>query len=264
MSTITPRGILRWFAGAILPALVLAGCSTEQDAEPASPPKAPQQLLPPAANDAAIEETPIEDVPIDQLADPTWVEVAAADHDIPTRAMAAYAGAALRMNETDPECKMGWNTLAGVGEVETAHASHGGSGLDAEGVAEPAIYGPVLDGETGGMMAIEDTDEGELDGDEQWDRAVGPMQFLPETWERYAQDGNLDGQTDPQQIDDAVLTAAAYLCDNTEDLTADEQWVAAIVTYNQSMSYARAVAASATSFEPEGYAAATGPVGELE
>ena len=66
---------------------------------------------------------------------------------------------------------------------------------------------------------------------------------------RYAVDGNLDGEMDPQQIDDAVLTAAVYLCDSSEDLTVDDEWVRAVTTYNQSMAYARDVAARATSFE---------------
>ena len=82
--------------------------------------------------------------------------------------------------------------LAGVGSVESSHASIGDAGLDAEGVAQPHITGPVLDGSEG-VRAVEDTDEGELDGDDEWDRAVGPMQFLPETWQRYAVDGNQNG-----------------------------------------------------------------------
>lgn len=242
------RRPLRLLTGALLPALLLVGCGAKRGAEPATePPEAPQQLMPPAA-DGDAETT--DDVPIAQLAAPDWVEDTAAEHAIPGRAMAAYAGAALRLAETHPECNIGWNTLAGLGAIESSHASIGGAGLDAEGIAQPNITGPVLDGSEG-VMAIEDTDSGELDGDDEWDRAVGPMQFLPETWQSYAVDGNMDGQTDPQQIDDAVLTAAVYLCDSTEDLLDDDMWVAAITTYNQSMAYARDVAATATSFESE-------------
>ena len=241
------RRPLRFLIGAMLPALVLVGCGADE-ADPASgPPEAPQQLMPPVADEQA-ETT--EGLPIAELAEPAWVEETAADNAIPRRAMAAYAGAALRMAETHPECNMGWNTLAGVGSVESSHASIDGAGLDADGVAQPAIIGPVLDGSEG-VMAIDDTDQGELDGDDQWDRAVGPMQFLPETWQRYAVDGNLDGETNPQQIDDAVLTAAVYLCQSSEDLTVDDDWVRAVTTYNQSMAYARDVAARATSFESQ-------------
>src|SRR5699024_9752329 len=149
-----------------------------------------------------------------------------AEHAIPQRALDAYAGAALRIAETRREGNLGWNTLAGVGWVETSHASNDDSELNALGVAEPLITGPLWDGSEG-VMEVEDTDAGEYDDDEQWDRGVGPMQFLPETWETHAVDGNLDGEMDPQQIDDAVLTAGVYLCEHAEDLTDDDEWVSA-------------------------------------
>lgn len=38
-----------------------------------------------------------------------------------------------------------------------------------------------LDG-TSGNLHIPDTDKGKLDGDPLMDRAMGPMQFIPETW----------------------------------------------------------------------------------
>ena len=43
-------------------------------------------------------------------------------------------------------------------------------------------------------------------------RAMGPMQFLPGTWARYASDGDGDGKADPQNLFDATLAAARYLC----------------------------------------------------
>lgn len=226
--------------------LLFAGCSSD-DAQDDGPPEAPQLTEAQAAEEHA-DST--EEVPIAELADADWVEETAAEHAIPQRAMAAYAGAALRIAETRPECNLGWNTLAGVGSVETSHASIDEAGLDAQGTAEPAIIGPVLDGSEG-VMEVADTDEGEHDDDDQWDRAVGPMQFLPETWDTYAVDGNLDGEMDPQQIDDAVLTAGVYLCENAEDLTDDDEWVGAVTTYNQSMDYARNVADIATTYAGE-------------
>ncbi|MDN6490079.1 MAG: lytic murein transglycosylase [Yaniella sp.] len=231
-------------AAVVIGALLLMGCGSndaQDDNEPTAP---PPMVEPEPAEDAAAST---EDIPIAELADATWVEETAAEHAIPQRAMAAYAGAALRIAETRPECNLGWNTLAGVGSVETAHASIDESGLNAQGVAEPAIIGPVLDGSEG-VMEVEDTDEGEYDDDKQWDRAVGPMQFLPETWETHAVDGNFDGEIDPQQIDDAVLTAGVYLCENAEDLTDDDEWVQAVTTYNQSLEYARDVAGIAESY----------------
>ena len=41
--------------------------------------------------------------------------------------------------------------------------------------------------------------------------ATGPMQFLPSTWRAYAQDGNGDGVSDINNVDDAIFGAANYL-----------------------------------------------------
>ncbi|MGO2634339.1 MAG: lytic murein transglycosylase [Galactobacter sp.] len=76
----------------------------------------------------------------------------------------------------------------------------------------PGIYGIALNGGDK-VAAIPDTDQGKLDGDTKWDRAVGPMQFIPSTWASVKQDGNGDGMVDVQQIDDAALSAGIYLCD---------------------------------------------------
>lgn len=41
--------------------------------------------------------------------------------------------------------------------------------------------------------------------------AIGPFQFIPETWVRHAVDGNGDGRKDPFNVEDAAYTAANYL-----------------------------------------------------
>lgn len=91
---------------------------------------------------------------------------------------------------------------------------------DADGPAEPEAE-PVPDPDVDeddravggpGFAVIYDTDGGALDGNAQYDRAVGPMQFLPETWSNFAVDGNDDGTTNPQNMYDATATAANYLC----------------------------------------------------
>lgn len=245
MNPNTRRSIAaRRTAAAIIATVMLVGCGSDDAEDESEEPTAPQMMEPQAAEEHA-DST--DDVPIAELADPNWIQETGAEHAIPERAMASYAGAALRIAETRPECSLGWNTLAGIGSVETSHASIDDSGLSAQGVAEPAITGPVLDGSEG-VMEVSDTDEGEYDDDDQWDRALGPMQFLPETWQTHAVDGNLDGETDPQQIDDAVLTAGVYLCESAEDLTNDDEWIRAVTTYNQSMEYARDVADVAASY----------------
>lgn len=180
------------------------------------------------------------------LADPEWVSRIAATGNIPERALAAYAGAALATVRTHPGCGLGWNTLAAIGHVESEHGTIGGSRIGADGVASPTIIGIPLDG--AGTGEIRDTDQGKLDGDTSWDRAVGPMQFIPETWAQYAQDGNGDGVSDVNQIDDAALTAAVYLCTAGGDLTDSASWIVAINAYNPSAEYNNRVAESANHY----------------
>jgi hypothetical protein len=64
------------------------------------------------------------------------------------------------------------------------------------------------------------------------------MQFLPGTFSAWAVDGDTDGALDPHDIDDAVATAAAYLCGTAGGL-ADER--AALLRYNASDVYAAEV-----------------------
>lgn len=185
-------------------------------------------------------------VAVADRADPAWVQRMAETSGIPERALAAYAGATLAIADTHPSCGLGWNTLAGIGHVESEHASIGGSRIRRDGVVYPPIIGIPLDGN--GVEAIADTDGGVLDGDTGWDRAVGPMQFIPQTWGAYGQDGNGDGSRDIHQIDDAALAAAAYLCDVGGDLTAPDRWIAAVSAYNPSVEYNNRVAEAANHY----------------
>lgn len=74
-----------------------------------------------------------------------------------------------------------WSVLAAIGKVESDHGRLGGGHLTEDGTVVPRIIGPVLDGYDGTAL-VTDSDEGLLDGDARFDRAVGPMQFLPSTW----------------------------------------------------------------------------------
>ena len=112
--------------------------------------------------------------------DREWVTQVAGRTDIPERALQAYATAASRMSLERPGCGIGWNTLAGIGFVESEHGAHGGSRIAGNGQASPPIIGIPLDGRSTDL--IPDTDHGVLDSDPVWDRAVGPMQFIPSTW----------------------------------------------------------------------------------
>lgn len=183
---------------------------------------------------------------ITALVQPAWAKQIAQQTGIPERAMRAYAGATISVARDQPGCGLAWNTLAAIGEVESDHGRIGGSVLDDTGRATPGIVGIALDGD--GVADIADTDGGALDGDSEHDRAVGPMQMIPQTWAVYAVDGSGDGVADPQNIDDAALAAAHYLCATGYDLSTSSGWIAAIDAYNQGVDYNNAVAAVANRF----------------
>ncbi|GAB3723413.1 lytic murein transglycosylase [Amycolatopsis oliviviridis] len=169
-----------------------------------------------------------------------WSDRAAQATGIPARALLAYGNAELAMRQMQPNCKVSWATLAGIGRIESNHGQYGGAVLGQDGRPSKPIIGVPLDGSPG-VKAIGDTDGGQFDGDPAVDRAVGPMQFIPSTWRRYAADGNRDGVGDPQQIDDATLAAARYLCVNNRDMSAASGWWQGILSYNNSTEYAQKV-----------------------
>ncbi|MET3720633.1 MULTISPECIES: lytic transglycosylase domain-containing protein [unclassified Arthrobacter] len=215
------------------------------------------EALPPPRSEAKLEAISTGIAPavnITRNADAQWLLQAAAQTGIPARALRAYVAAAGAANYSAPGCGIGWNTVAAIGFVESAHGAYGGGSLTPAGQASGPIVGPSLDGN--GFAAIADTDAGALDGDARWDRAVGPMQFIPSTWKLAGQDGNGDGKADPFNIDDAALSAAGYLCAHGRDLTTANGWTGAIYSYNQSDAYVGQVRDRATS-----YAEKTGTAG---
>lgn len=177
---------------------------------------------------------------------------------IPTIALAAYRNAEQKMASADPTCGVSWNLLAGIGRIESGHAGNGA--VDARGTAVQPIYGPALDGSLPGNEVIMSSSVG---GRPTYARAMGPMQFLPGTWARYATDGKGDGVPDPQNLFDSTLTAARYLCSGGLNLRDASQVMAAILRYNNSMSYAQNVlgwaSAYATGVVPVDLPPITGP-----
>jgi hypothetical protein len=157
---------------------------------------------------------------------------------IPSTVLAAYQRAATGLAATQPGCGITWPLLAGIGKVESGHAS--GGRVDATGLTRGRILGPVLDGGPG-MAAISDTDQGRYDGNTSWDRAVGPMQFIPGTWATFGADGNGDGVKDPHNVFDAALAAGEYLCSGGADLRSPQGLVQAVLRYNHSMDYVSTV-----------------------
>lgn len=157
---------------------------------------------------------------------------------IPGAVYVAYQRAVAAVGEAQPGCHLPLSLLAAIGKVESGHAR--GGRLDATGTTVSPILGPTLDGGPG-LAAIADTDGGAFDDDIRWDRAVGPMQFIPGTWRRWATDGNDDGDANPHNMFDAAGAAGRYLCANGRDLATDDGLDAAILSYNNSPSYLRIV-----------------------
>lgn len=173
-----------------------------------------------------------------------WAETTSARTGVPARALQAYGAAELAQRAATPDCRLSWTTLAGIARVESDHGNLGRSSLGPDGVPSPRIVGVPLDG-SDGVREILDTDGGALDGDTVYDRAVGPLQFLPTTWAAYGADGDGDGVRDPHHIDDAARGAAAYLCADGRDTADGAGWWDGVLTYNRSGEYARLVWAAA-------------------
>ena len=177
---------------------------------------------------------------------------------IPSIALAAYRNAEQKMAVAQPGCGISWNLLAGIGRIESGHA--GGGAVDARGTAVVPIYGPTLDGTLPGNEVILQSGGGNRTS---YARAMGPMQFLPGTWARYAVDTKGDGAPDPQNLFDATLAAARYLCSGGLNLRDPTQVTAAILRYNNSMAYAENVlgwaAAYATGVVPVDLPPIVGP-----
>lgn len=165
----------------------------------------------------------------------TWAGKVSASTGIPARAVQGYGYAELVLQSETPGCHLDWNTLAGIGMVESDHGQFGGATLDAAGTETKAVIGPALDG-SAGRRDLPATDHGRLTGDAVHDHAVGPMQLLPETWYQYADPG-----TSPQNIDAAAIAAGRYLCAGGRDLATPAGWWSAILAYNHSTSYANLV-----------------------
>ena len=169
---------------------------------------------------------------------------------IPEVVLAAYRNAELALQSSTPGCGLTWNLLAGIGRIESGHASNGRT--DAAGTTNPPILGPALDGTLPGNEVIRSADGGYV-------RALGPMQFLPSTWSRYAADGNADGHTDPHNVFDAALGAGKYLCSGGLNLRDPQQELRAVLRYNNSMAYAADVLSWSAAYRTGGRAAPVVP-----
>ncbi|MEH0543678.1 lytic transglycosylase domain-containing protein [Streptomyces sp. B21-105] len=161
----------------------------------------------------------------------------AGEAGIPATVLDAYKKAEAQLAQAKPGCNLPWQLLAAIGKVESGQAR--GGNVTADGTTVSPILGPVLNGS--GFANIRDTDNGAYDGDTTFDRAVGPMQFIPSTWAWAGRDGNADGKKDPNNIYDAALAAGHYLCRYGWDMATTTGMRTAILSYNNSTDYLNTV-----------------------
>ena len=263
------------FGIAVITPVVLAGAAAASPGRPAglaasAPPAAAQSAEQPAefqgAAVVAVAKTPTNlrfaGTMLAAPPPPAAVVNAVGGMRIPGMALSAYRQAEQKMAATAPGCGISWNLLAAIGRIESSHAN--GGATDSRGTAIRPIYGPVLDGSLPGNEIIVQSNQG---GRAVYARAMGPMQFLPGTWSRYASDGDGDGRADPQNLFDASLSAARYLCSGGLNLRNQSQALTAILRYNNSMAYAQNVlgwaSAYATGVAPVDLPMISGPIPAL-
>jgi hypothetical protein len=250
----------RTAAGAV-PAIVLVACGIALAATGGNPStdivadSSPLVTVPDTALDRL--DAPVlpslPELPAPDEADPTPLYQPAglpssmSANGIPAAALDAYRRAATIVDAADPECRIDWALIAAIGKVESNHGRYGGNGIDRDGTVRPGIYGIPLNG-SNNTATIRDTDGGAYDRDLTWDRAVGPMQFIPGTWRVVGVDANGDGRKDPQNIADAATATAVYLCSGPGDLSTDSGARSAVLRYNHSDAYADQVLALAAGY----------------
>lgn len=137
---------------------------------------------------------------------------------VPGAVMAADRQASAAIGSIVTGCVVPVAVLLAVGQVESGNAA--GHAISASGEVSPPIFGPPLGAALG--------------------RAMGPMQITPSTWQRWAT-SSTGGTPDPQNIDDAALTAAVVLCQPPANLSDPAQLGPALFSYNHSAAYVAGV-----------------------
>ena len=227
--------------GAALPAVALIGGGAALAATGGAPARGP-----------VAEEKPVVTVPDRPLTRsnapslPPLPAVTTAN-GIPAQALEAYQRGAQLVGAADPACGIDWALIAAIGKIESDHGRYAGNGLDASGTVRPGIFGIPLNG-SNSTAVVHDSDGGTIDRDPVWDRAVGPMQFIPGTWRTVGVDADGDGVKNPQNLSDAATATAVYLCSGPGDLTQPTDLRSAILRYNQSESYVQQVIAIADGY----------------
>lgn len=149
-----------------------------------------------------------------------WSKNRAEPYGIPERQLRAYAYAAWRV-QADNGCQLGWPTLAAVGQVASDHGRAEGSVVGEDGLTSKPLRGLSIMNMP--PLTVPDTDNAVTDGDATQDVAVGPMQIMPSRWEQHGSSAEEGRKPNPDNIDDAALTAARIMCESGNP-TSPEGW----------------------------------------
>ena len=144
--------------------------------------------------------------------------------------------------ERRPDCGIRWQAIAAIGRVESNHGRDQGGRVLGDGRLSSPFLGPLLDGSLEGTQVVADSDGGAVDGDAGFDRAVGPFQFLPNSWKTAGVDGDGDEILEVQNMYDGAASVGEYLCSRISPLTDDGTLRESFLRYNASGAYADKVA----------------------
>lgn len=143
---------------------------------------------------------------------------------IPERVLAAYRNAETQTPVLAAGCEVSWTVTAGIWKITANHTNLAGHTLSSDGRVTPPLTHPPSDDST--------------------EERLGPGGIPASVWSEIGVDGGKDGRVDPQQVDDAALTAAIYLCHLTPGGVLDDAGLSvALAGYNPQPGWAERVMA---------------------
>ena len=166
-------------------------------------------------------------------------------YDIPEAALRAYAYAAWAVAK-QKNCNLGWPTLAALGESLSNHGRANDSQLGDDGTTTVPLRGLNLF-DPAHPQEVADTDAGLFDGDPTKDIPIGPLQIMPSRWEQFNAAVEPDAKPNPDNINDASLTLAGFLC-SVGDPSTPDGWANGVQQINANPEFVKHVHAIAKKY----------------